>query len=171
MQVLVDQLPFFDRTTTLRIAGGPAVSVKDHQIVVWVSVTQSGLPSIPANTRRFPAIIDTRFNHNFLLQEQQLSDWGGIEPQSLVCVSQLIVRGNGVPLRDADVWIHQNQAGFRDQFTGATPFRLQLDNGIAVCSDAMNYPRLPLLGVRALKRNQLELILEGASSRFSLRIP
>ena len=66
-----------------------------------------------------------------------------------------------IPLRDANVWIHPNQAGFRDRFASGQPFRVELDTGIAVWPARLpGAPRLPLLGIRALRRADLRVWID-----------
>jgi len=167
---IIDQLPFFDQPTSLRIPGGPAVNVRQFQIIVWVAVTDVGLSVCPQNISRFPAVIDIGFNHNFLIQAHQLHDWARIESSDLIYVANIAVRGERVPLREADVWIFQNQPAFRDQLQEVPPFRLQLDGGIAVCPDRMNYPRLPLIGLRTICRNQLDVRVDGKNRRVAIHV-
>jgi hypothetical protein len=52
------------------------------------------------------------------------------------------------------------------------PFPLQLPEGIAVYpSDESNYPRLPLLGLRAIIKNELKVVIDGKRQHVSLRSP
>ncbi len=169
-KTIVEQLPFFDQPTSLRIPGGVAVSIKQFQIIVWVAITDVGLPDCPDEAPRLPAVVDTGFNHNFVIQSNQLHDWAGIQSSDLIYVSNISVRGQRVPLREADVWIFPNQPGFRDQLLRVPPFRLQLDSGIAICADDMQYPRLPLIGLRAICRNQLDLQIDATERRVTIYV-
>jgi hypothetical protein len=73
-------------------------------------------------------------------------------------------------LLEADVWIRPNQPGERDRFLDRDPFHLELDWGIAVHPTGMaQAPRLPLLGLRALRRAQLHLTIDGRRQRIRLR--
>jgi hypothetical protein len=74
-------------------------------------------------------------------------------------------------LYDASLWIHPNVPGRRD-LKEARPYRLQLPEGMAVYpAEGSVYPRLPLLGLRALLRNKLKLVIDGKHNRISLRSP
>jgi hypothetical protein len=74
-------------------------------------------------------------------------------------------------LRFANVWIHRNQPGKRDLRAG-DPFLLALDEGIAIYpNDGSNYPRLPLLGLRAIIKNNLRLVIDGKGKFVSLNSP
>lgn len=169
MSKILRKLPFFDRATTLRIPGGPVVDLKHDQIILWVSITGPGLPECPPETPRFPAVLDTGFNDNFLIQEQHLTAWAGLSPRSLDCVEFMSAYGQNVPLLDADVWLYRNQSGHRDQLLPSPPFRLELKSGVGVCPVPVSAPRLPLLGVRGLRRAGLQLFADFHRCRVWLR--
>jgi hypothetical protein len=49
---------------------------------------------------------------------------------------------------------------------------LTLEEGIAIYpSDGSKYPRLPLLGLRAIIKNKLKLVIDGKRQQVSLRSP
>jgi len=169
---ILRKLPFYEEQTTLRVPGGPAVAIKHHQIVVWVSLTRPGLSQLPVEARRFPAVLDTGFNGNFLIAEQQVVEWAGIAPQEFQWINFLVADGQPIALRDADVWIHPNQPGFRDQLSAGRPFRLELHDGIGVWPSAIpGARRLPLLGLLGLRRADLQAFLDCWRCRVWLRTP
>ncbi len=50
------------------------------------------------------------------------------------------------------------------------PVVLKLEGGIAVYpSDASNYPRLPVLGLRVILKNQFKLVIDGKRKHVSLK--
>jgi hypothetical protein len=71
----------------------------------------------------------------------------------------------------ANLWIHANIPGARDQFAGKAPFLLELHRGIGICEDADLYPRLPLLGARALRQGHLQLAIDYGRCQVSLWTP
>jgi hypothetical protein len=79
--------------------------------------------------------------------------------------------GRRIPLHAADVWLHRNRPGERDQLLDVPPFRLELPRGIAVSASEGRFPRLPLLGLRALLGNQLHLTVSGERDAAWLRTP
>ncbi len=93
MPTILRQLPFFDRPTPLTVPGGSVLEARHHQVIVWVSVTRPETPELPPHARRFPAVLDTGFNDNFLIREQQLIDWAGLSPQGMPVVGHLRVEG------------------------------------------------------------------------------
>jgi len=168
---ILQNLPFFEVPTDLHVPGAE-LRILHHQIVVWVSVTGPAAASLPAHAPRFPAVLDTGFNDNFLIQEQQLQSWAGINPSDLTITDRLSVGGLSIPLREANLWIHPNQPGSRDAFSGAQPFCLELDTGIGVWPRALpGARRLPLLGLRGLRQGDLQLELDCRRCRVSLRTP
>jgi hypothetical protein len=87
MPGIIETLPFSSRETSETIAGG-TVRVMPFQIVLSVSITPKGQERLPADTPRFPAVLDTGFNREFLLQEQHLGEWAGLPPQRLIRVDE-----------------------------------------------------------------------------------
>lgn len=171
MPFILRKLPFFEDQRALRVPDGPVVTIKHHQILVWVSITPPGLPAFPEQARRLPAILDTGFNDTLLIQEEQLRSWGGISPPDLELLDYLTVSGRRIPMVDMDVWLHVNLPGHRDQFASRPPFRLELNTGIAVIPDPTTTPRLPLLGMLALRRAKLHLHVDYEHCRITLRTP
>jgi hypothetical protein len=165
---ILRDLPF-SAADSVATVGRERVRVKAHQIIVWVSVNMHGVLD-PGNAPRFPAILDTGHTHYFSIQEQHLINWAGIRPQLLHVLGSLREGGRRVPLRAAHLWIHPNRRGKRDEFTNEPPVRLEFARGIAVYpDDGSNFPRLPLLGLRALAENALHLTIDGRKRSVSLR--
>jgi hypothetical protein len=162
-------VPIDPELMSLHLADGSAVAIKSDQLVVWMSVTPSGLADFPVRTPRFPVILDTGFNHTFLIGERQLFEWGGLAAKDLTWIDALTADGQAIPLRDADVWIHRNRPGSRDPLAGAAPFRLELTDGIGVWPTAIpGSRRLPLLGTRALRGAKLHADINFSDGWFSL---
>jgi hypothetical protein len=109
--------------------------------------------------------------NNFSIREHQLKRWGGIHPESLPYLGKLRETERTPSLRSASIWIHRNRAGSRE-LSDREPFLLHLPEGIAIYpSDGSNYPRLPLLGLRAIINNKLKLVIDGNWKHASLRSP
>jgi hypothetical protein len=118
-----------------------------------------------------PALIDTGNNHNFSIQGHHLLRWAGIHPSALPFLGDMRESGRTPSLHFANVWIHRNQGG-RRELRAEEPVKLTLDEGIAVYpADGSNYPRLPLLGLRAIIENKLNLVIDGKRQHGSLRSP
>jgi hypothetical protein len=64
-----------------------------------------------------------------------------------------------VPLFAGKLWLHPNRPGNREIMRPAKAHSLTLAEGIAVYPGA-TYPRLPLLGLRALVQNRLKLTID-----------
>jgi hypothetical protein len=173
MPTILRRLPFYQEATTLRIPSGPAIEIKHHQIIAWVSITSTARDGLNDADARFPALIDPGFNGYFLLRQDHLSDWARIKltEDDFPILGRLTVHGREIPRFDAEVWLHANVPGFRDQFLDVPPGRLELDAGIAVCERDMRQIRLPLLGLSALRRNRLRLHINGEKKHVSLWSP
>ena len=101
---------------------------------------------------RFPTLLDTGFNGNFLLREDHLLQWTKttISESNYNLIGTTIIHGELVPTFDADLWIFGNVPGFRDQVTEVPVFRMEFNGGICLCPSHMTRLRLPLLGLVAL---------------------
>jgi hypothetical protein len=166
---IVKKHPIFSEPRTLPLPGGGTVAIKGDQLILWASITPSGLPDFPASAPRFPVILDTGFNHTFLLGERHLEEWGGLKSRDLTWIDLLTADGQPIPLRDADLWLHPNQPHTDIPILGAAPFRLELPEGIAVWPSALpGSRRLPLLGTRALRRGRLHADLNFRDGWFSI---
>ena len=167
MAHILRKLPFFAESNSVPPVAGSTIPVAHDQIVLWLSATPAGQLDL-GNVPRFPAVFDSGFNDNFLIQRQQLIDWAGLIPEELTQVGYLKSGDRLFPLRDADVWLHCNKPGFRDEFSTKPPFRLELRSGIAV-STVPGLPRLPLLGMLALRRARLQQSINYRDCHMSLR--
>jgi hypothetical protein len=165
---ILDRLPVFDERDRLQIPG-QALKVRPFQIIVHVSLSE--IATWDARTPIIPALLDTGNNHNFSIQADQLILWAGVHPQSLPLLGAIREGGRAPSLRFANVWIHRNNPGSRD-LRGDQPFLLALRDGIAVYpDDGSNYPRLPLLGLRGIMKNNLKLVIDGKRKCVSLSSP
>lgn len=165
---ILDRFPYFTGPTALTV-GQDAVQVKPYQIAIWVSVSPRETVAWDPRLPRLPALLDLGHNHNFSIAAAQLSRWAGISPAFLPVLGAIRESKQRVPLQAAGVWIHPNRRGTREIHTGHTPFRLRLDEGIAVFADDTEAPRLPLLGLRAITDNRLHLAVNGDRCFVTLR--
>src|SRR5207249_2928359 len=127
---------------------------------------------LPPNARRFPAILDTGHNHTLAISEQQLREWVGWTPQAAPLIDHIRVRGHKLPVVPAHIWICRNRPGKRDEILNGPPFCVELGSGIAVFPDGTpGTPRLPLLGLRALRSAGLHLTVNCRRGLVTLRTP
>jgi hypothetical protein len=61
-----------------------------------------------------------------------------------------------------------DQPGHWNCLSGAPPYRLAVPEGIVVSPPTSTYPRLPLVGLRAVVRNELDLRVKGKDGMVSL---
>jgi hypothetical protein len=170
MTSLLRHLPFGEAADEVS-CGRERVPVKPYQIIVWVSITARTVLELPPQTARLPAILDTGHSHHFSIDERHLADWAQVERNLLVQRRTIIVKGAPIPLHAAAVWLHPNQPGSRDGFANRLPYRLELREGIAVYPREHHFPRLPLLGLRALVHNKLHFTLDPERHVINLRTP
>ena len=169
MATLIRKLPFYEKHTPLRVAGQELV-ILPRQIIVWVSIESPELASIGPDAPRFPAVLDNGYNEDFIIRQEQVLRWTQLPLHRLRAVDSQEVHGQKVPVFPANLWLHRNQPRQRDEFSDRPPFWLPLDEGIAVCPAGMkNAPRLPLLGVRALRRSRLQLHVDYDDCHVSIR--
>lgn len=151
-------LSYSSEKTSVRVRD-ELVAVKAFQIIAWVSISADPLSPWESRTPRFPAIVDTGTTHNFALTEKALSAWAGMHAKNLEESGRLRIEGRIASLRSAGLWLHGN----------SEPFRLSADEGIAVLLG--DWPRLPVLGLRALTNSNLQVFVYGDSKRVLIRTP
>jgi hypothetical protein len=166
---ILRKLPFFQGPTLVRFPNGPA-RVKAYQIIIWISITESTRSQLDPTVPRFPAILDTGHSHNLSIRQQHLLEWAKVNPLLLPSLGQIRVSGQRVNLFEANLWIHPNQPGKRDELASKRAVSLEVDGGIAVFADNIPAaPRLPLIGVRSLVQAKLRLSLDGWNCQISIR--
>ncbi len=169
MPILLYQMPFSDKSSEVVIRG-ERIRVKANQIILWLSL---GLPRIdvPAPLAPpFPAILDTGHNYTFSIHERHLHQWAGLQPEMLNALTTIRDRGRRVLLRAANIWVHPNERGSRDRIAEGLPQFIKSNRGIAVYP-GNDFPRLPILGLRAIAENNLLLKVDGPRREATLRTP
>jgi hypothetical protein len=162
MKTIIDRCPFYDRETIVETASGP-VPIRAYQVVVWVSLSVRAVVS-----PRFPAVLDTGHSHNFSIREEELKAWTGLVPEAMEVVGSIRVNNRLVLLREADLVLRENVPGSRDAIRGE-PHLLETTQGIVIHKSGDPVaPRLPVLGLRALVRNKLRLVIDGPAMTVSL---
>jgi hypothetical protein len=165
---ILDRLPVVDEHDRLNVHG-EALRIRPFQVIVRVSFSEIAIWD--ARTPIIPVLLDTGNNHNFSIQEHHLIRWAGMHPQSWPFLGAMREGSRAPSLRFANVWIHRNRSGSRD-LRDVEPFLLPLEEGIAIYpDDGSNYPRLPLLGLRAIIKNNLELAIDRKRRYVSLSSP
>jgi hypothetical protein len=167
---ILDRLPI-PNTPTLAVVGTETVPLKKSEIIVWVSLSPKKAMNWNPAVPRFPAILDTGHTHNFAIQNQHLERWTGISAKDLRRIGHIRHTGAKMPLFAANLWLHRNFPG-ECNFRPEAPFPVDLaGSGICVFPDEAKYPRLPLVGLRAILGNQLHLTIDGERASVTLRIP
>lgn len=115
-------------------------------------------------------ILDTGYTHSFSIQERHLIEWAGFHSDMLSVVGSIRERDQRVLLREANIWVHPNVRGVRDRLADRSPCLVEAKRGIAVYP-AGDFPRLPILGLRAIAENSLILKIDGPKRAVTLRTP
>lgn len=145
------------------------LKARPFQIIVHVSL--SDIPIWDPRTRIISALLDSGNNHNFSIQEHHLIRWTGLHPLGLPLLGTIREGGRFPFLRFANAWTHRNQPGSREIRCGE-PFLLALKEGIVIYpDDGSNYPRIPLLGLRAIIHYNLKLVIDGKMRYVFLSSP
>jgi hypothetical protein len=151
------RITYFDQPHEVLVLGEP-VLVKPYQIIVWMSLAQQGMLEYDAQIPKFPAILDSGHNHSFSISRDHLVRWTGLQAESLTQQGKIRILEETIPLRSASLWLHGNR-----------PYRMNVGDGIAV--HPASAPRLPLLGLRAITLNKLQIHLWGDVQEVQIRTP
>ena len=152
-------LPYYSEKTRVAVQG-ETVEVKAYQIIVWVSISSVETSEWDSRIPRFPAILDIGNSHNFALTEKHLLKWAGIHAAGLPRLRWMRKEGKKVLLRSASLWLDTDDGN---------PFGLSIDDGIAVFDS--DWPRLPILGLRAVTNSKLQTFIYGDTKQVLIRTP
>jgi hypothetical protein len=164
---IIARLPLLPRTETISF-GQRHVPFHRDEIVVWLSLALQGERDPNRISPPFPAVLDTGNGFPCYLQEYHLLEWAGIRPALLPSLGTKRVNQRNVPCHDADVWIHPNTPGTWDRAPDGPPYRLEVEEGIAVGPSGPEqpiFPRVPLLGVAALRQNGLDFWFDSKAAQ------
>ena len=162
---ILSRLPFSEAHSEVSTPDGIA-EVKPYQIIVMVSITARSVAELDPGVPRIPAILDTGHNHNLAIRREQLDRWVRLRELQR---GQIRVGDVRLLLVPANVWIHPNRPGTREA-ASRPPFKLEVKEGIAVYPPEVTNPaRLPILGLRAIVRNGLKLVIDGKRCAVTLK--
>jgi hypothetical protein len=155
---ILDRLPLYEEPTLIDLRG-EVLQVWANQIIVWVSIEEK--------VRPFPAILDTGHSHNFSIARGHLQRWTGL---SLRQIGKTKVGTEILPQYSARLYIHRNRTGER-RLAGGT-YALEMHQGISVVPDDSRFaPRIPLIGLRTITCNNLNILINGRRGEVTLRTP
>ena len=121
-----------------------------------------------------PVVLDTGFNDTFLMQQRQVEAW--LTPAFLASVGktgqELPIGRERIPGWDMALWLYPNVPGTRDPDPAGAPVRLRLPVGMTLTPPGSAYTKeKPLLGLRAVRLNDLSLRIDGHLRRVWLDAP
>jgi hypothetical protein len=163
---LLNRSPFLKESSEVTFRS-ERILIRADQIILWVTLTPKRITSPNPLPTPFPVILDTGHTHSFSIREEHLRDWAGIRFDSLPLMGTIRDRTERIPLRAANVWAYTNERHSRDNLVEKPPRNLAAPKGIAVYPGA--FPRLPILGLRAIADNKLVLIVNGVKREATLR--
>jgi hypothetical protein len=169
MPHLLDRMPFPNEPGEV-VVRGERVRVRASQIILWASLTLGRVKTANPTANPFPVILDTGHTHSLSIQERHLVEWAGFRPEELSVLGVSREREQRLLLREANIWVHPNVRGVRDQLADRPPHLIEAQRGIAVYP-AGDFPRLPILGLRAIAENGLILNVNGSRRQATLRTP
>ena len=167
MPILLNRSPFPKNPGEVAVRG-ERVPVRSDQIIIWVSLTDRNIGSPSPSAIPFPAILDTGHNHTFSISERHLTNWAGLSMNRLEISGAIRDRKQRLTLRLANLWVHPNASGQREPLAEGLPQHLKAKIGIAVYPGS-DFPRLPILGLRAIAENDLVLNVNGPKREATLR--
>src|SRR5262245_20247856 len=149
MPRLLDCVPIPGQFSEIAIFG-ERVRLRANQLIIQLTITPKREWSSRPGAVPFPAILDTGRTHSLIIQEHHLVEWARLRPDSLPVVGAVQERGRRILLRAAGIWVHPNQRGSRDHLADGPPIPLGGSEAIAVYPAGVDFPRLPVLGLRAV---------------------
>lgn len=171
MTKILDRLPLLPRTSSIAF-GSQHVKMYRDEVLIWISIGLRGEDKLERLSPLFPAVLDTGNTYDFYLNEHHLENWAGIRRVLLPELGRRHVNQQVVTCHAADVWIYSNEPGSQKRRQGTPPFRLYVRSGIAVArqqGDKPITPRLPLLGLPALRNNGLDFWFDSQATHCYLR--
>jgi hypothetical protein len=151
------------------VVRGERVRLRANQLIAWASVTPLHVQELSPAAAVFPVIVDTGHTHSFSIQQRHLVDWAGLRPDAMAVTGAAREQGRRLILRAARVWVRPNTPGTRDRLADSPPVLLAPSSGVAVYPEGVAFPRLPILGLRALVENNLVLVVNGHRREATLR--
>lgn len=144
------------------------------QIIIWAALTAHPRKPPTAGTPLFPVLLDTGFNETFLMQQRQAEAW--LTPAVFAAFK---IRGRAfqagresIPGWDMALWLYPNVPDTRDPDTASTPVPLALPLGVPLTPPGSAHTKeKPLLGLRAIRVNDLSLRIDGRRRRVWLDAP
>jgi hypothetical protein len=160
----------FFRNQEIAVLSG-RIDLRPPKIIVGISLTLLDEKSaFPQGVVTLPAILDTGFNRTLEIDEGHLVRWAGLRKEHLeLAAKDRSHEGRKYDLYEANIWLH------RTPYTGPrtppaqSPLLLENSRQVRVMAPmGKPNPRLPLLGLMALIKNNVQVLIDGEHSRFRI---
>jgi hypothetical protein len=145
------------------------IDLRPPKIIVGVSLNPiSEGKSFPEGLLTLPAILDTGFNRTLEIDEWHLVRWAGLHKEHLATTEKAKSQeGRNYDLCQANIWLHRTPYEGPQTPRTRPPLLLKHSRQVRVMAPiGKPNPRLPLLGLTALIRNQLQVAIDAENSRF-----
>jgi hypothetical protein len=136
-----------------------------------MSLTPPNIRTFLTSTLIFPVVLDTGCNTGFEIDEMHLITWTRTQQPSFSLLTRHDRPGtHPFEIRAANIWLHLEPYTGPRYVGPKMPFHLMRTDQITVMDrfGAEPYPRFPLLGLPALVYNNLQVMVDGYSSRFEI---
>lgn len=148
------------------------IDIRPPKIIVGVSITVPEEEGYHRGVFTVPAIIDTGCNRAFMIDKRHLELWAGVRAEYLPSDGKTrFHEGRPYRMYTADVHIHKSSYKLPlSSHYPMMPYHLKSTKSITVMEPTTDEPdpRLPLLGLRALVANRLQLSVDTRSGSFTL---
>jgi hypothetical protein len=146
------------------------IAVQPPKMIVGISITVSEEQSFPRGVWTVPAVIDTGFNGGLAINELTLGKWAGVKKEYLtVAPRQKLDDGREFDPCYGNVWLHKSAYKSPSSKHYESPLLLEKLGAIHVMvskDDEPCWPRLPVLGLRALLNQNLQLRMDPRQGSF-----
>ncbi len=172
MSKIITNSPFFSHTTRIPL-GEREIVVLPYQILVWISVSPLDQMQPGPNDAAFPAIFDSGYNGDLLMEPAHLTPLAGITSVAdFARLSGGLARGRSFHRYAANLWMHPNKPGTLERAQGPACHLPPARGGFSVFSSIANEGefalRLPLLGMRGLHGAGVTVTLAFQSCQMSI---
>jgi hypothetical protein len=154
-------------------SGRPLRAYHD-QIFLWATFTADRRTRPTATAPLFPILLDTGLNEPFLMQQRQAETWmtPAVFTTFQTTGSHIQFGQERILAWDIALWVFPNVVGTRTPDPSGNPVHLRIPSGVVLTPPGSAYTKeKPLLGLRAIRVNNLLLRFDGLRGSVSLDTP
>lgn len=146
------------------------LDVRPPKVILAMSITMPKEREFSAGLEAIPVILDTGFNRTLQISERHLDDWTSIAKHKLKVLDTTTIDGRAAKIYSANLWLHRTPYKSPSPWDYSNPLLLTAISRIYVvsASGADCWPRIPVLGLEAILKNNLHLSLDARKGSFDL---